>query len=729
MPTVRRGLNAAAFFMRGDRMASPLEKIRNIGIIAHIDAGKTTVTERMLYASGVKHRAGEVDMGTTTTDDDPEEAERGITIYSACVQFPWKDVVINLIDTPGHVDFTAEVERSLRVLDGGVVVFSAREGVEAQSETVWRQANKYHVPRLAFINKMDREGADFESVFEEIENRLGANPVALQIPVGQGPAHTAKPFRGVIDLVRMKLLLFPGGKEGTEIITSDITDSELAEEAQLWRERLLESLYNYSNELMELALTEEPIPEPLIHKVVREATLHLQIQPVLCGSALHGMGVQPVLDAVAAYLPNPTEMPPVEGVEPTNKGKSKGKAAEVASTDDAKRIVRKPDPAEPFCGLVFKVQPYKTGDLAWVRIYSGELNPNSRVLNSTRDKKENVAQLWRIHASKKEEQLSIARAGDIVGVIGLRDSITGDTLCDTRAPIVLESIEFPETVISMAIEPESTDDRKKLGETLAMLRKQDPTFRAEESAETGQTLISGMGELHLEVIQHRLKRDFRLNVKVHNPRVSYRESIKKPAEAVGECSRMIQGVNHEAKVRIRIEPFDKGLNPVTVTNSLDHGLPSEMLSIVLEELEGAGQGGGLLGFPLMRIKVTVLGGQVAETGPSEIAFRTATNHAFDLALREAGPVLLEPIMRLEISTPDEHVGDLVGDLQQRRAIIHQTESRGTATVLHADAPLANLFGYSSAMRSLSQGRASCSMEPSTYAPAPDDVLQRFLGES
>jgi elongation factor G len=724
-------------------MAIPLEKIRNIGIIAHIDAGKTTVTERMLFASGAKHRAGEVDMGTTTTDDDPEEAERGITIYSACVQFPWKDVVVNLIDTPGHVDFTAEVERSLRVLDGGVVVFSAREGVEAQSETVWRQANKYKVPRLAFINKLDREGADFEAVYEEIKTRLGANPVALQIPVGLGPAHTANPFRGLIDLVRMKLLTFPEGKEGTKVVVADIGDEDLAGEAQLWRERMLESLYNYSNELMELALAEEPIPEPLIHRVIRDATLHLQIQPVLCGSALHGVGVQPILDAVAAYLPNPTDVPPVEGVDPTAKGKGKrGRGGERESGSESEsprlpvspsptlpKILRKPDPAEPFCCLVFKVQPYKTGDLSWVRIYSGTLDPNSRVLNSTRDKKENVAQLWRIHASKKDEQLESARAGDIVGIIGLRDSITGDTLCDTREPILLASIEFPETVISMAIEPESTDDRKKLSETLTMLRKQDPTFRAAENPETGQTLISGMGELHLEVIQHRLLRDFRLNVKVHKPRVSYRETIARPAEALGECNRMIQGVHHAAKVKLRVEPFEKGITPVTVTNSLDHGLPSELLNVVLEELESAGQGGGLLGFPLLRLKATVLGGQVHETGPSEIAFRTATNQAFDAALRAAGPVLLEPIMKLEIGTPADHVGDLVGDLQQRRAIIHSTETRGTTTVLHAEAPLANLFGYSSAMRSLSQGRASCSMEPSTYAPAPEDVLQKFLGES
>jgi len=704
-------------------MAIPLERIRNIGIIAHIDAGKTTVTERMLFESGAKHRAGEVDSGTTTTDDDAEEAERGITIYSACVQFPWNEVVINLIDTPGHVDFTAEVERSLRVLDGGVVVFSAREGVEAQSETVWRQANKYHVPRIAFINKLDREGADFEAVFDEIDTRLAARPVALEVPVGQGPAHTANPFRGVIDLVGMKLLTFPEKREGRKIERSEIPD-ELADEAHHWRERLLESLYDFSNELMELSLAEEAIPDTLVRKVVRDATLHLQIQPVLCGSALHGMGVQPLLDAVAAYLPSPLDMPSVVGIDLKTKGKHRAAAGE-----EVKRIKRPPDPKEPFCGLVFKVQPFKTGDLSWVRIYSGELKPNSRVLNPGRDKKENVAQLWRIHASKKEEQLERAQAGDIVGVIGLRESITGDTLCDTQHPILLESIEFPETVISMAIEPESTNDRKKLGETLTMLRKQDPTFRAAENPETGQTLISGMGELHLEVIQHRLKRDFGLNVKVHKPRVSYRETVERPTEVVGECNRMIQGVHHAAKVRIRLEPFAKGMHPVTVTNVLEHGLPSEMLSVVLDELESAGQGGGLVGFPLMRLKVTVLSGEVAETGESEIAFRSATNHAFDLALREAGPVLLEPIMRLEISTPEDHVGDLVSDLQQRRAIIHNTESRGSDTVLHAEAPLANLFGYSSAMRSLSQGRASCTMEPSTYAPAPPEVVQKFMGES
>ncbi len=731
-------------------MPADLTKLRNIGVIAHIDAGKTTVTERMLFVSSAKHRVGEVDKGTTTTDDDAEEAERGITIYSACVQFPWKDVKINLIDTPGHVDFTAEVERSLRVLDGAVVVFSAREGVEAQSETVWRQANRYHVPRIAFINKLDREGASWENVLGEIEARLGAKPVAVQIPAGQGPPHVANPFRGIIDLIKQKLITFPGGKDSREVVESPIPE-EFADDATLYRDQMLEQLYGFSDELMELALGGEEIPEALIRKVLRSATVHLQIQPVLCGSALHGMGVEPLLDAVAAYLPHPLEMPPVEGVDPTGRdgGKVKGKRAarlklEVGSgksedsEEPAKKLTRKPDVNEPFCGLVFKILPYKTGDLFWVRVYSGELKPNSRVLNPGRDLKENVAQIWRIHASKKDEQLDHAQAGDIVALLGLRESITGDTLCDTRAPILLESIEFPDTVMSMAIEAENSDEKKKLTGVLDMLRKQDPTFRAIENEETGETLISGMGELHLEVIQHRLARDFGLKFRARQPRVSYRESVANKVEVTGECNRNTNGVQHTAAVRLRVEPFTPSgplahvappvvvsVDPAAATTG---GLTSDFVNLVVEELENATEGGGTLGFPLLRLKVTVLGGEVHETDSTDIAFRTAASLAFDKGLREAGVVLLEPIMALQITTPDEHMGDLVGDLQQRRAMIERTEQRGGATVIHAQAPLANLFGYSSAMRSLSQGRAGCSMTPSDYAPAPDEVVQKFLGE-
>lgn len=719
-------------------MSADLTKLRNIGVIAHIDAGKTTVTERMLYISGDKHRVGEVDKGTTTTDDDAEEAERGITIYSASVRFSWKQVDVNLIDTPGHVDFTAEVERSLRVLDGAVVVFSAREGVEAQSETVWRQANRYHVPRVAFINKMDREGANWESVLSEVESRLGANPVALQIPAGEGPPHVANPFRGVIDLVTMKLLTFPGGKEGREVVEEPIPE-EFADEAMLYREQMIEQLCNYSDELMETALGGDDVPPELIHKVVRQATVHQQIQPVLCGSALHGMGVEPLLDAVAAYLPHPLEKPPVEGTDPSGKstkGKSKRRTEEESGDD--KKIARKPSPGEPFCGLVFKILPYKTGDLYWVRIYSGELKPNSRVLNPGKETKENVAQIWRIHASKKDEQLDGAEAGDIVALLGLRDSVTGDTLCDTRAPILLESIEFPDTVISMAIEAENSEEKKKLSGVLEMLRKQDPTFRAIENEETSETIISGMGELHLEVVQHKLARDFGLKFKARQPRVSYRESVANKVEVTGECNRNVNGVQHTGAVRLRVEPFTPTgplahvAPPVVVsvdpTAAMGGGLTDEYVNLVVEELQSAAEGGGTLGYPLMRLKVTVLGGEVHETDSTEIAFRAAASLAFDKGLREAGVVLLEPIMAVEISTPEEHMGDLVGDMQQRRAMIERTEQRGTDTVIHAQAPLANLFGYSSAMRSLSQGRAGCSMTPSDYAPAPDDVVQKFLGE-
>jgi len=689
-------------------MPRELKTIRNIGIIAHIDAGKTTVTERMLYYSGATHRMGEVDKGTTETDFDPEEQQRGITIYSASVTFQWKDVTVNLIDTPGHVDFTAEVERSLRVLDGGVVVFSAREGVEAQSETVWRQANKYHVPRIAFINKMDREGADFYAVLDEIRDRLEANPVAIQLPVGVGPPHMPGAFRGVIDLVSMKLLTFKPESLGAEVIEQPLPD-DLVDEAKLWRDQMLEKLYDYSNELMELALAEAPVPEELVRKVLREATVHQLIVPVLCGSALDHIGVQPLLDAVAHYLPSPADRPPVEGVDPTKPDK---------------KLLRKPDPQEPFCGLVFKIQAERHGDLHYVRVYSGTLTANTRAYNPGKDKKENVSQLWHVQASRKE-QIDRVEAGDIVGIIGLRNSITGDTLCDAKQPILLETIQFPETVISMAIEPESSAERKKLAETLEMLKRQDPTFRAMTSEETGQTLISGMGELHLEVIKHRLLRDFNLNVRVHKPRVSYRETVKQAVEVTGECNQQAAGQTLFARVKIRLEPFDAGDRPVAVVPGSTDGIPPEFLQAVLDALSEESHGGGSLGFPLLKAKVTVLGGE-ARDDSNEIAFRRAAADAFRKALQQAGIVLLEPIMKLDIATPEESLGDIVSDLQQRRAIITETQARGRNTVIKAEAPLANLFGYSSAIRSLSQGRASCSMEPTAYGPAPQEVLDAFL---
>ena len=690
--------------------AFDLTRLRNIGVIAHIDAGKTTVTERMLFYSHSIHRVGQVDSGTTTTDYDPEEQERGITIQSACVTFAWREHQINLIDTPGHVDFTAEVERSLRVLDGGVVVFSAREGVEAQSETVWRQADKYHVPRLAFINKMDREGADFFATLTEIEKRLECKPVVIAMPVGAGPAHITNPFRGVLDLLEMKMRFFVPETEGAEIRVEEIPE-DLQEEAEMWRGHLLDQLSMYSDELTELLLAEEPVPRALIDQVLRNATIHDMVVPVLCGSALHGIGVQPLLDAVVAYLPSPADVPPVEGVDPK---------------DPETTLLRKPDPSEPFCGLLFKIQADRHGDLDYVRVYSGRLKAGSRVYNPGKDKKENVPQLWRIQADRRE-QVDQVEAGEIIGIIGLRHTITGDTLCDAKAPILLESISFPETVIAMAIEPESSADRKKLSDVLEMMKRQDPTFRALENAETGQTLISGMGELHLEIIKHRLLRDYRLNVRVHKPRVSYRETLEKTIEVTGQCHRTIGGQALFAELTVRMGPHRDGIKPVVVTTEVfEPTLPGPYLSAAMEVLTQQGEGGGSLGYPLMNVKITVLGGQVHEAESNELAFRMAAADAFNRGLQEAGIVLLEPIMRLEITTPDEYLGDFVSDLQQRRAMITRTQGRGRNTVIEAHAPLAELFGYSNAMRGLSQGRATCSMEPQSYGPAPPEVLQGFL---
>ncbi len=687
-----------------------IQNLRNIGIIAHIDAGKTTVTERMLFLSGVKHRVGMVDKGTTTTDDDPEEQKRGITIYAACVTFDWRDVHINLLDTPGHVDFTAEVERSLRVLDGAVVVFSAREGVEAQSETVWRQANRYQVPRVAFINKLDREGAEFRRVVEEMKTRLRADPLVIQIPVGEGPSHVNNPFRGVIDLIELKFLQF--ADEGKTVYEAPVPE-ELRDEAEFDRQQMLEQLYTFSDEMTELALNESPIPIELIRQVIRKATLAGQIQPVVCGSALHGIGVQSVLNAVRDYLPSPLDRPPVEGTNPAKKN-----AIEI----------RKPDPNEPFCGLVFKILPAKTGDLYWVRVYSGVLKANSRASCPSTDKKENIAQLWQIHATKKERdgQIEEAGPGEIVGVIGPRYAVTGDTLCDTRALIQLEQIKFPETVIQMAIEPETTADRKKLSEVLDMLKRQDPTFNARENEETGQTLISGMGELHLEVIRNRLLREFKLNVKVHKPRVSYRETIANPVEVVGECQRIVAGQQLFAKVKIRVEPFESEDGKIPVLNRLPpEKIGLELVPPMLEELRARTAGGGPIGnFPLSKIRVLVLDIEFNEFS-NNVAFAIAAADAFEKALNQAGPVLLEPVMKLTITTPDDFYGEFVGDLAQRRARIASTDSHSGMTVIEAHAPLAELFGYSNAMRSLSQGRAGSSIEPLAYEPAPKQVVDAF----
>ncbi len=695
-------------------MALDISKIRNIGIIAHIDAGKTTVTERMLYLSGAKHRMGRVDHGTTDTDDDPEEQERGITIFSACVKYNWNQFSINLLDTPGHVDFTAEVERCLRVLDGAVTVFSAREGVEAQSETVWRQADKYGVPRIVFINKLDREGANFEAVFNDIAPRLGGRPVAVELPVGQGPAHTSNPFRGVIDLVDMKLLEFDPETEGKEVTETEIP-ADLLDEALLWREQMLEVVYELNDEAMMLGMDEKPVPREMIIAALRKGCIEMKVQPVFCGSALHGIGVQPLMTGVGNYLPSPLDRPPVEGVDPKRPDKV---------------LLRKPDSKEPFCGLVFKILPAKTGDNYWIRVYSGELKQNSRVHCPNRDKKENIAQLWQIHATKKERdgQIESVGAGDICCVIGPRFAITGDTVCDTKELIELPSIKFAESVLSMAIEPENTADRKKLEETLDMLRRQDPTFHAVENEELGQTLISGMGELHLEVIQHRLTRDFGLNVKFYKPRVNYRETISGNAEVVGQCNRQIGATHLFGRLKVRVSALEDSAAPVLVFDRLPAECPLQgnARAAAIEELRQRAEGGGLIaGFPLSGVKIEVYDAEVHEDGSDEVAFRIAAGDAFDKGLQAAGPILLEPVMRIEVTTPEDYMGEIVGDLLQRRALIASTETRGAMTVITAHAPLKELFGYSSAVRSLSQGRAGGSMEPHSYQPAPKVDAESF----
>jgi elongation factor G len=513
----------------------------------------------------------------------------------------------------------------------------------------------------------------------------------------------------MIDLVRMKLLTFPREKQGAELTAEEIPP-ELRDDAVVWRDEMLEQLSHYSDELVELVLAERAVPEDLIRRVLRDATLHRFVVPVFCGTALDYIGVQPLLDGVADYLPSPADVPPIKGIHP--------KKPDLVET-------RKSDVNEPFCGLVFKIQAGRHGDLHFVRVYSGRLKANTRPYNPGKDKKENVSQLWHIQADRREAQIDMCEAGDIAGVIGLRASVTGDTLCETQHPILLESIEFPETVISMAIEPETSADRKKLADALEMLKRQDPTFRARESEETGQTLISGMGELHLEVIKHRLLRDFNLNVKFHKPSVSYRETVGQTVEVVGECPRQIAGQAHFARLRIKLGPSEAServlLGPAAATE-----LPPPLLNAAVETLRQEAEGGGSLGLPLMKVQATVLGGETHPTESNEIAVRHAAHDAFQKGLRAAGVVLLEPIMRLEVTTPEEHMGDFVADLQQRRAVINRTNSRGRNTVIEAHVPLSKLFGYSGDMRSLSQGRATHSMEPAAYAAAPAEDLQRFL---
>jgi elongation factor G len=704
--------------MASDPDQTDLRQIRNIGIIAHIDAGKTTTTERILYYTGEIHRMGDVDKGNTTTDYLEEERERGITIVAAAITCHWKDahgqsITINIIDTPGHVDFTAEVERSLRVLDGAVVIFSAVEGVEAQSETVWRQAAKYHVPRLCFINKMDRIGAEFERVYKEIEERLlESHPIPIQIPIGAGPEGTMGEFQGLIDLVVMKALHFKTEDLGSTFTVDEIPDG-LRLDAEAWRETMLNSLSAFDERFAEeymAHLDGAELSAAMIHAALRRATLTGRAQPVLCGSSFKYVGVQQLLDGVAAYLPSPLDRPPIVGHHPK-------KGTELA---------RKPSPVEPFSSLVFKITNDAHGDLSFVRIYSGSLKAGTRVYNPGKDKKENCSRLYHIRADDRE-QINLAGTGDIVGIVGLKDSATGDTLCDAAHPILLERIEFPETVISMSIEPVSSADKGKLADTLNALAREDPTFTFKVNEETGQTLISGMGELHLEILKNRMTRDYNLKVHVGRPRVSYRETIKKAVRRIeGTCIRQTGGSGLYAKVTIDLEPEaqPKGAPVLHFVNKLKGGvIPSEFIPAIEAGLREEAKSGGRTGYPLVDLKVTLTDGAYHDVDSSDLAYRFAASDALRKAVEEAGPVLLEPIMRIEVVTPEDYLGNVTGDLSSRRALIDRTSTRGKLMVIDARAPLEKMFGYSTAVRSLSQGRASYTMEPLEYAPAPESMLE------
>jgi elongation factor G len=693
-----------------------LGRIRNLGIIAHIDAGKTTTTEHLLFYSGATHRLGTVDAGNTETDYDEEEKARGITIYSACIPFNWLECTINLIDTPGHVDFTAEVERSLRVLDGCIVVFDAQKGVEAQSETVWRQANKYGVPRLVFINKMDVVGADFSNALEEVRERLEGRPVALTLPIGSGgPKDSPTPFSGIIDLITMRAIYYSAEEKGKSFRSDEIPEG-LRAEAQSWRERMFDILTENDehDRLTSAYLEGQRISAETVRQVLREQTLRGVIHPLLCGSGREHIGIQPLLDAACWYLPSPLDRPPVTGTNPRRPEKEEK---------------RRPDPKEPFCGLVFKIVADAHGELFYLRIYSGTLKAGSKVWNPGRDNKELISKLFHIHADPtNRDELAQATAGDIVALAGLRDAITGDTLCETQHPILLEPIHFADAVVSRSIEPETSADKQKLIDTLNLLKREDPTFDWRVDPETGQTLMNGMGLLHLEIKQHRMERDFRLNVRVGKPRVSYRETLRRAVTVEGECIRQTGTSGLFAKVSVAFEPFtpDKTEQSVVVSSRIK---PDALLPAYLAAAEQGIRGAllsGELGYPVINLRAVIVDGRMDMEMSNDVAFQAAGADAVNKALRD-NIVLLEPVMRLEVTVPEEYLGPITADLNARRAEIEQLFTRGKLRVIVALVPLARMFDYSDKVRSLSQGRAGWTMEPQAYAPAPDDVLRGFLG--
>ena len=708
-------------------MPRDLTKIRNIGIAAHIDAGKTTVSERVLYYTGKIHKMGEVHEGTAVMDFDEEEQKRGITINSAATTCPWdrngERYTINLIDTPGHVDFTAEVERSLRVLDGAVAVFDGKEGVEAQSETVWRQATKYKVPRICFVNKMDKLGADFDFSFNSIIERLGAPAVAVQIPIGQ-----SNTFQGIIDLIRGVAIYFNLKDEkdkGKTAIEKPIPAEE-KERYEKWRHTLEEKAAELDDHLTEKYLNGQPLTEQEIRSAIRRGTIAFKCHPVFCGSALKYVGVQRLLDGVIDYLPSPMDLPAFQGHD---------------VKDPDKIIERHSNPDEPFCGLVFKIVSDQHGDLTYVRVYSGTLEKGSRVLNSTRNKRENISRMFQMHAADRNP-IDVAEAGDIVACIGVKDALTGDTLCDQDHPIILEKPTFPEPVISMSIEPKTAADKQKLGEALTTLRREDPTFHANYDEETGQTIIAGMGELHLEILRMRLTRDHKVDVLVGKPKVAYKETITKPALNVrGKHVKQSGGRGQYGDCVINIEPFDgTGVDPEDLKewgwkdnfafeNKIFGGsIPKEYIPSIEYGARMAAKTGVLASYPLINCKVTLVDGSYHQVDSSQVAFELAGQLAFREAVTKAAPTLLEPIMKLVITTPEEFVGNVTGDVNRRRGVIVNSEQRGNTRVVEAEVPLSEMFGYTTELRSMSTGRASSVMEPLKYAPVPTNVRNAILEE-
>ncbi len=688
-------------------MNEELKKIRNIGVMAHIDAGKTTVTERILFYSGKTYKMGEVHEGTAVMDYLPEEQERGITITAAATTLPWKDHTINLIDTPGHVDFTAEVERSLRVLDGAVMVLCAVGGVEAQSETVWRQANGYNVPRLCFVNKIDRLGADFDHVVEQMTSMLDANPVILQFPIGQ-----SGDFKGVVDLITMKALIFKDEKLGVSFDIVDIPDNLLSRAKQAHHD-ILEKIAEVDEDLMHLYVHDDDIPTDLLLQGIRRATIACRIHPVLCGSALKYKGIQPLMDAINAYLPSPVDLPPVEGYDP--------KHAE-------KIISRPPDPKAPFAALVFKIQADTHGDLYYLRIYSGTLKTGTRLYNPVREKRETISRIWHMHAGQRI-LLEQAQAGDICAVVGLRHSLTGDTLTDQKKQIVLEKIEFPETVISVSVEPMASADRARLGQALSILAREDPTFTYHQDQQTGQTIMSGMGELHLQVLHRKLQEDLKVSVRIGSPLVAYRETITASAEAEARFVRQTGGHGQFAVVSLRVEPFkhEHADEQVVFESKIKGGaISTQYIPAVKQGIMNARTSGPLGDYPVSDVKVTLLDGKQHEVDSSELAFEMAGAQAFTAALTKASPALLEPIMSLKVVLPETYVGAVQADLNSRRAMILHTEIHGRIQTIEAQVPLSNMFGYATAVRGLTQGRANYTMEPLAYKIMPRALAKGIL---